>query len=30
LCGRKHFEVLQSGVKFEVVNRLKSLKQNTW
>ena len=27
LCGRKHFEVLDSGIKYEVVKELKSLKQ---
>lgn len=26
LCGRKHFEVLDTGVKYEVVKELKSLK----
>jgi len=26
LCGRKHFEVLEADVKFEVVSKLKSLK----
>ena len=26
LCGRKHFEVIDSGIKYEVVKELKSLK----
>ena len=26
LCGRKHFEVLNTEVKFEVVSKLRSLK----
>ncbi|MEG1169070.1 MAG: hypothetical protein RSD92_03035, partial [Erysipelotrichaceae bacterium] len=25
-CGRKHFEVLDSGIKYEVVKELQSLK----
>ncbi len=26
LCGRKHFEVLDTDVKFEVVSKLRNLK----
>lgn len=26
LCGRKHFEVIDSGINYQVVNKLKSLK----
>lgn len=26
LCGRKHFEVIDAGIKYEVVKELKSLK----
>ena len=28
LCGRKHFEVIDSGIKYEVVKELKTLKSN--
>ena len=27
LCGRKHFEVIDTDIKYEVVNKLKSLKE---
>lgn len=27
LCGRKHFEVIDTGINYEVVKELKSLKQ---
>ena len=26
LCGRKHFEVIDTGIKYEVVKELKTLK----
>ena len=28
LCGRKHFEVIDTGIKYEVVKELKTLKQS--
>lgn len=28
LCGRKHFEVIDTGLKYEVVSKLQSLKRN--
>ena len=28
-CGRKHFEVIDTGIKYEVVKQLKSLKNLT-
>lgn len=28
LCGRKHFEVIDSGIKYQVVEELKTLKQS--
>ncbi len=27
LCGRKHFEVIDTGIKYEVVKELKTLKK---
>ena len=30
LCGRKHFEVIDTGIKYEVVKELKSLKDRSW
>lgn len=29
LCGRKHFEVIDTGIKYEVVKELKSLKDRS-
>ena len=26
LCGRKHFEVVDSGIRYEIVKELKALK----
>ena len=28
LCGRKHFEVIDTGINYEVVKTLRSLKRN--
>ena len=29
-CGTKHFEVIDTGIKYEVVKELKSLKDRSW
>lgn len=30
LCGRKHFEVIDTGINYEVVKQLKTLKERLW